>query len=148
MSIIKEVVTRIRQVSSNGIITTVAGNNLASVAVTSPATAGILYFPSGLGVGSTGDLFISDTYMTVRKVFQIEPFRTRICRVDIVLHCQVSSGGAMMLVAGVPGVAGSIVAGPATNARLNQPRSVVMSPIGDIFILENNNCVVSKVGDF
>jgi uncharacterized protein (TIGR03437 family) len=54
---------RIRKVSANGIITTVAGNGIAGFAGDGgPATAAELFAPENLTVDTSGNLFIADTF--------------------------------------------------------------------------------------
>jgi hypothetical protein len=108
---------RIRRVSVNGIISTVAGNGTMGFSGDGgPATMAEMYFPRGVAVDSTGSLFIADT----------NNYRIRM----------VSPAGIITTVAGggndVPGDGG-----PATNARLSFPRAVAVSDEGDIYIADN-----------
>ena len=61
---------RIRKVSANGIITTVAGTGARGFGGDGgPATAAQLNYPQGVAVDAAGSLFIADTgNMVVRKV--------------------------------------------------------------------------------
>jgi uncharacterized protein (TIGR03437 family) len=125
---------RIRKVSTNGIITTVAGN--ASCCGFSgdggPATAASLYNPTAVAVDSSGNLFIADTQNNrIRKV---------------------STDGIITTIAGNPpkcnlsscrGFSGD--GGPATLAELNQPTDVAVDASGNIFIADSVNQRVRKV---
>jgi len=67
---------RIRQVDArNGIITTVAGNGSAGYSGDGgPATSAGLYFPLGVAVDGTGNIYIADTYnQRIRKVSGLIP---------------------------------------------------------------------------
>ena len=62
---------RVRKVTvSTGIITTIAGTGLTSYSGDNgPATSAALYFPSGIAVDSSGNLYIADTNNNrIRKV--------------------------------------------------------------------------------
>ncbi|WP_236053940.1 NHL repeat-containing protein [Streptomyces musisoli] len=62
---------RVRRVAANGIVTTVAGNGVAGyVADGGPAVGQQLYYPYGVAVAPSGDLYIADnSNHRVRKVF-------------------------------------------------------------------------------
>ena len=112
---------RIRQVSPDGIITTVAGNGSQGFSGDNgPATSAQLNNPSGVVVDSAGNLFIADTgNQRIRKV---------------------SRGGVISTVAGdgpsdSPEAAGD--GGPATSAQLGLPTYVALDAIGNLFIAEN-----------
>jgi len=54
--------SRIRQVGTNGIITTIAGNGNSSFSGDGgPATNAALYYPGGIAVDASGNLFIADS---------------------------------------------------------------------------------------
>ncbi|MFK0288431.1 hypothetical protein ACIQVL_49350 [Streptomyces sp. NPDC090499] len=62
---------RVRKVTPSGIITTVAGNGIAGyIADGGPAVGQQLYYPYGVAVAPSGDLYIADAgNQRVRKVF-------------------------------------------------------------------------------
>ncbi len=115
---------RIRKVSG-GTITTVAGNGTFSFGGDNgPATSAALYFPDGVAVDSSGNLYIADNYNhRIRKV----------------------SGGLITTVAG-NGTAGfSGDNGPATSAELDYPDAVALDSSGSLYIADYSNGRIRKV---
>jgi hypothetical protein len=105
---------RIRQVTSTGTITTVAGTGVAGYSGDSgPATSATINLPTGVAVDGSGNLYIADNY------------NNRIRKVDI--------GGTITTVAGT-GVAGySGDNGPATSAQI-YPLSVSVDSTGNVYL--------------
>jgi hypothetical protein len=60
---------------------------------------------------------------------------------------KVSPSGTLTVVAGsgLPGYAGDGVVGGAANALLNNPAGIAVDPAGNVYISDNNNCVIRKV---
>jgi uncharacterized protein (TIGR03437 family) len=114
---------RIREVSSSGIITTVAGSGAHGFSGDGgPATNADLNYANGVSVDGMGNLFIADTYNSrIRKV---------------------SSSGLITTVAGdgvkTPCYAGE--GGPATGGVLTMPLAVTVDGTGNIY--------VAATGDF
>jgi sugar lactone lactonase YvrE len=121
----------IREVNTNGIIMTVAGNGLfAYSGDDGPATNASLYNPTGLAVDTYGNLFIAD----------IGNNRIR----------EVSTNGIITTVAGngfgAPfSGAFSGDGGAATNASLYQPTGVAVNAFGNLFIADQNNQRIREV---
>ncbi len=101
---------------------TVSGYNCNNC---NPLTAR-LNSPEGVFMDSAGNVYIADTSNhIVRKVI---------------------AGGNIVNVAGTPGNNGSSGDdGPATSARLNNPRDVAVDNSGNIFIADTDNCRIRKV---
>ena len=118
---------RVRRVSPDGIISTIAGDGFFNQVLTGdggPATnAGIS--PTGVAVDRSGSLFIVDSqHSSVRKV---------------------SSNGIITTVAG-DGVSGFFGdGGPATRAQLYLPVAVAVDKSGDLFIADSFNNRVREV---
>lgn len=58
----------VRKVSSNGVISTVAGIRMSGLTNARSATAASLFLARSVGLSPNGDIFTSDNYNTVRKV--------------------------------------------------------------------------------
>ncbi|MEU1409662.1 NHL repeat-containing protein, partial [Streptomyces sp. NPDC005728] len=117
---------RVRKVTPNGIITTVAGNGQAGyVADGGPAVATSLNYPAAVAVDGAGNLYIGDgNNHRVRKV---------------------TTNGIITTVAG-NGVAGYVTdGGPAVGERLYYPYGVAVAPSGDLYIGDGSNQRVRKV---
>lgn len=118
---------RIRKIASNGTISTyvdgtgIAGYNGENI----PASSAQVYYPIGLALDAANELLFADSGNNrVRKVN--------------------TSGNVVTLAGnGTPGYSGD--GGPATAAELNGPNNIVVDPLGNIYISDNNNNVVRKV---
>jgi sugar lactone lactonase YvrE len=111
---------RIRKVTSEGIISTVAGNGTKGYSGDDgPATSAQLNGPMGVAVDSAGNLFIADYGNSrIRKV---------------------TSEGIISTVAGngTKGYSGD--AGPAVSAKLNGPTGVTVDSAGNVLIADYSN---------
>jgi sugar lactone lactonase YvrE len=117
---------RIRKVSSSGTITTVAGTGTAGYGGDSgPATAAMLNHPIGLAIDDGGHLLIADSgnYL-IRKV---------------------DPTGTITTVAGDGGLGSVGDGGPATDARMFDPKQLTMDARGDLFIADSGNCLIRKI---
>lgn len=117
---------RIRKVDTTGRITTVAGNgNRGYNGDGIPATSARLNYPKGVEIGPDGLLYIADNN------------NHRVRKVD--------AAGIIRTVAGT-GTAGlSGDGGPATAARLYEPRNVVFGPDGSLYIVDQVNDRIRRV---
>jgi RHS repeat-associated protein len=115
---------RIRKVSQ-GIITTVAGNGgLGFSGDGGDATAASLYYPSGVAVDASGDIYIADTWNhRIRKVSQ----------------------GIITTVAGNGDYGFSGDGGDATAASLYFPSGVAVDALGDLYIADTQNHRIRKL---
>ncbi len=115
---------RIRKISPQGIITTVAGSDTAGV-TNGAAINAVLFQPSGLAFDSSGNVYIADT------------LNHRIRRV--------SRDGMITTVAGTgsPGYSGNN--GFATLAQLNSPDGISFDSAGNLYIADTGNNVIRKV---
>jgi hypothetical protein len=117
---------RVRKVTLDGMITTVAGTGVAGFGGDGgPATSAQLDLPAGVDVDSAGNLYIAENNNhRVRKV---------------------TPDGVITTVAGtgVTGFGGD--GGPATDAQLNNPAEVMVDSAGTLYIADFNNHRVRKV---
>jgi len=117
---------RIRKVTSNGYISTIAGNGIAGFSGDGGlATSANLKYPKGIAVDGEGNVYIADNQNNrIRKV---------------------STDGIINTIAGT-GVAGfSGDGGPATSARLYQPGDVEIDSLGNILIADYWNNRIRKI---
>jgi len=126
---------RVRRVSPDGVIKTVAGGGTPSVGLLvpsigdgGPATGAVLGQPTGVAVDPAGNLYIVDAlFRLVRKV---------------------GSDGTITTVAGCLGPSCTFTlgdGGPATSATLMQPVAVAVSTDGSLYIADAGNNRIRKV---
>jgi uncharacterized protein (TIGR03437 family) len=117
---------RVREVSTSGIITTIAGTGYAgSSGDSGPATSAQVNDPEGVAVDSAGNIYIADTYNS----------RVR----------QISTGGIITTVAGTGTQGSSGDNGPAASAEVNFPEGVAVDSAGNLYIADNYNSRVRQV---
>jgi sugar lactone lactonase YvrE len=121
---------RIRKVDSSGFITTAAGigsgwNSAKYSGDGGPAILAKLWQPEGIAVDSAGNLFISDSS------------NNRIRKVD--------SSGIITTVAGNGTTEFSGDGGPATEARIMNPRDIAVDSAGNFFFADSLNSRIRKV---
>jgi len=122
---------RIRKVTPDGVISTVAGNGTGGFGGDAgPATAARLSSPSAVAVDGAGNLFIADTLN--HRIRKVTP--------DGVIGTVAGIGGS-----GPGGFGFSGDGGPATAARLNSPSAVAVDGAGNLFIADRNNHRIRKV---
>jgi sugar lactone lactonase YvrE len=126
-------VDRIRKVSPDGIITTVAGGGVlfGSSADGGPATSAELSFPIGVAVDDAGNLFFSESV----DADQEGSNRVR----------KVSADGLISTVAGNGMFGFSGDGGPATSAQLAGPGSLALDSTGNLFFVDLYNQRIRKV---
>ena len=109
---------RIRMVSSNGTISTVAGGPSLGLGDSGPATSASLAQPSSVAVDSSGNIYIADTgHNRIREV----------------------SNGAIATIAGTNGCCYSGDNGPAASAQLNAPAGLLLDVTGRLYIADSGN---------
>jgi streptogramin lyase len=119
---------RIRRIdAATGIVTTVAGNGSSGFSGDGgPATAAQLRYPKGTEIGPDGNLYIADNN------------NHRVRRVDL-------STGVITTVAGNGSKGFSGDGGPATAARLDEPRNIAFDAQGRLYIVDQNNLRIRRV---
>jgi sugar lactone lactonase YvrE len=119
--------SRIRKVGANGVITTVAGTNSAGYSGDGGAAINAsLHDPMGVAVDSAGDLYIADNGNNrIRKV---------------------GANGIITTVAGTNSDGYSGDGGAAINAKLFVPTGVAVDGSGNLYIADQGNSRIRKVG--
>ncbi|MET9550870.1 RICIN domain-containing protein [Streptomyces sp. NPDC006627] len=117
---------RVRKVTADGKISTVAGTGTAGFTPDGGQASGTrLHYPLGVAVDSTGDLYISDcNNHRVRKV---------------------TADGKISTVAGNGSAGSQGDGGPAVSAQLNGPRALSFDGAGNLYIADGDNHRVRKV---
>jgi len=157
---------RIRKVSTNGIITTMAGNGTNGYAGDGGmATSAELNDPASVALDNSGNLYIADKgNSAIRKVnpngvistvvFSSEVWSPNGIAVDSAgnlfipsgsLIRKVSPSGVLSTVAGTNAYGYSGDGGFATNATLNGPSAVAVDAYGNLFIADWYNNAIRKV---
>ncbi len=118
---------RVRKITTDGVISTVAGNGTAQQfsGEGGPATSATIWGPDALAVDGSGNLFISDNIN--RRIWKV------------------STGGIITAVAGNGNSGFSGDGGQATNAALWNPYGIALDSSGNLFIADNANDRVRKV---
>jgi len=117
---------RVRRVSENGTISTVAGTGSSgSFGGGAAATSASLRFPVGVAVGPSGPIYVAD-FSNHRIV-------------------SVTATGVLSIVAGTgePGFTGD--GADATQAQLSSPAGVAVDSLGDLYIADRWNSRVRKI---
>lgn len=117
----------IREVSSGGVISTIAGNGSAGYSGDNGnALAASLYYPSGVAVDVFGNVYIADqTNNVVREVF--------------------ASNNVIKTIAGNHTIGSSGDGGPAVDAQLTFPASVSLDQAGNLYIADQGNYVIRRI---
>ena len=119
---------RIRKVAAaTGIITTVAGNGSIGLAQDGgPATSASLYYPRGVALDASGNLYIADqSHQRIRKV--------------------AAATGIITTVAGNGTNAFAGDGGAATSASLGEPCGVALDAGGNLYIADHDNYRIREV---
>ena len=116
----------IRKISTNGILTTVAGNGVIGFSGDGgAATAAELSYPEGIAVDDSGNIYIAD----------VDNERIR----------KVSTNGIISTFAGKGSATVSGDGGPAVSAGLFNPNDVAVDHFGNVYISEGDSFRIRKV---
>jgi uncharacterized protein (TIGR03437 family) len=130
---------RVRKVTPDGIISTVAGNGafFGPSGDGGPAISARLSAPTGLALDSLGNLFIADPGLYFVTGGEVDAG----CACDHQIR-RVSPDGIITTLAGsgVPGFSGN--GGPASTAVLNGPVGVAVDPTGNVYVADFGNSAV------
>jgi sugar lactone lactonase YvrE len=118
---------RIRKIGTDGIITTVAGNGQAgSSGDGGPAIKARIKWPHSVAVDDAGNVYLTDSP------------NNRVRRVD-------KNTGMIATIAGTGQAGFSGDGGPATKARINTPKGVMVDAGGNVYIADSLNNRVRRV---
>ena len=111
----------IRKITTNGVVTTFAGQLGVAGSANGTGTSAQFNSPSGLAFDKSGNLFVTDTgNSTIRKI---------------------TSAGAVATFAGVAGQSG-FADGAAGSAQFNSPLGIVVAPNGTVYVADSgNHCI-------
>jgi len=113
----------IRKITPAGDVSTLAGSAGSAGAVDGNGTGAKFDGPAGVGVDSSGNVFVADSNSsTIRKI---------------------TPAGAVTTVGGSAGVSGDVDA-TGTAARFNFPTGIVVDSAGNLFIADNNNNTIRE----
>ncbi len=116
---------RIRKISPNGIITTIAGNPAGNELDNGPAKLIKIGMPMSIALGPDGSIYFA------------EDARHRIRKID--------PEGSISVVAGTGSYGLSGDGGPAKLAQLNAPGDIALAPDGSIYIADANNHRIRRI---
>jgi hypothetical protein len=106
----------VRKITSGGVVTTLAGSAGNGGGVDGTGSAAGFNYPSGIAIGSDGNIFVADTYgSTIRKI---------------------TSGGVVTTIGGLYGAVGSID-GIGSAARFVNPAGIAIGSIGRLYVAES-----------
>jgi sugar lactone lactonase YvrE len=114
----------IRKITPDGTVSTAAGSAASASANDGKGPKARFYRPSGIAVGSSGALFVSDTgNFTIRKI---------------------SPAGVVSTIAGREGE-GGYANGPAASARFNFPQGIAIDTAGNVYVADNASHAIRKI---
>ena len=131
---------RIRKITSNGVISTLAGNwSEGFSGDDGPASRATFNNPGGLAIDRSGNLYVADSYNNrIRKVAPDGVITTVAGRGPSDF---IPAPGAMRTYNG--GFSGD--GGPATSAEINRPAGVALDTLGNLYIADSLNDRIRKV---
>lgn len=113
---------RIRKISPDGIVTTVAGGGNYG-ADDGPAETASFYHPSAVATDAAGNLYVADTYnQRIRKI---------------------SAAGLVTTLAGRGDIGRDD--GPGTEATFDEPRGLAVDSSGNVYVADTINCLIRKI---
>ncbi|MES2430799.1 MAG: NHL repeat-containing protein [Bacteroidota bacterium] len=121
----------IRKISTNGIISTIAGNGSRGYSGDEgPAIEAQLNNPMGIHIDSDNNIYIADAFnQRIRKVTS-----------DGIISTIAGSGAIGSYNGGYSGDGGNAI-----NARLNLPIDLITDSIGNLFIVEEGSSIIRKI---
>lgn len=116
----------IRKITTNGLVSTFAGQFGVAGAANGTGTGAQFYFPSGLAFDADGNLIVSDTGNNIIR--------------------KITSGGAVSTFAGNASITNSGYAdGPAGSARFSSPLGLAVATNGAVFVADSGNHCIREI---
>ncbi len=114
----------IRKITTNGVVTTLAGNVGNRNSFDGLGTNGNFFQPEGIALDDTGNLYVADALNhTIRKV---------------------TPGGLVSTLAGLAGNSGSLD-GTNSKARFNRPSGIALDSSNNLFVTDSLNHTIRKI---
>lgn len=114
----------LRRVTTNGVVTTLAGSAGVADYVDGPATSARFNQPLGLAIAPDGTVFVADSGNHLIRI--------------------IATNGTVSVLAGNPETFGS-ADGTGTNAFFNSPVGLALAPDGSLFVSDANNFTIRRV---
>ncbi len=113
----------IREILAGGSVSTVAGQTGVIGAANGPATAASFYWPNGVAVDSSGNLYVADTFNSLIR--------------------EITPGGVVSTLAGGGPCCGTNGAG--TAASFTWPNGIAVDPQGNVYVADTYNSLIRKI---
>jgi uncharacterized protein (TIGR03437 family) len=120
--------SNVRKVDTNGIVTTVAGDQGSAgfAGDGGPATQALLTNPTGIAVDKSGNLYIAD-------------------RGNQRIRMVTASSGIISTIAGSSTIGYTGDGGPAAKATFTLPTGIAIDASGNLYIADENNCAIRRI---
>ncbi len=113
----------IREISPNGVVTTLAGSAGVTGATNGTGSAASFYQPTGVAIDFSGNIYVADSYNNLIR--------------------EITSGGVVSTLAG-SGVAG-YADGTGTTASFTNPSGVAVDSSGNVYVSDTGNELIRKI---
>ena len=147
----------IHKVTTNGVLTTIAGQNAKSGSVNGVGTNALFSSPSGIAVDTVGNLYVADkdndairklasdgsvtTFIGSSSLFQ--PSAVAVDAMGIVYIAD--SGDNRVLIATPAGVLSLVASLDAPNTSTWYPSGITVDPVGNIYVVDNVQSTIKKI---
>lgn len=113
---------KIRKIDTSGNVTTFAGSTQGAADGT--GTSAQFYFPQGIAIDNSGNLYVTDYTHRVRKIYPT---------------------GVVVTIAGSSFTSQGYVDGPAATAKFDDPRAMAIDSSGNIYVADSANHKIRKI---
>jgi len=116
---------RIRAMTTNGSVSTLAGSAGPSGSTDGSGTSASFLYPDGVAVDSSGNVYVADSgNNTIRKI---------------------TASGSVSTLAGTANPLGGSADGTAAAARFNNPTGVAVDSSGNVYVADSGNSTIRKI---